>query len=52
MRSDEDLVPKIQTYHEDYLEDKVSLMITNDYSHLNINYVEMFANEIVYVYNL
>lgn len=30
MRSDEDFVPKIQNYHEDPLEDKVSLMIIND----------------------
>lgn len=30
MRFDEDLVPTIQNYHEDYLEDNVSPMIIKD----------------------
>lgn len=45
MSSDGDGLPKIQNYHEDYLEDNVSLTIFNNQSHLNIHYAEVFANE-------
>lgn len=45
MRSNENLPPKVQNYHEDYWEDKFSFVIISGYSHLNIKCVEIFTNE-------